>query len=109
MSYNITPKYKISLQKLRNIVSRILRNAGSSTQIAFETELRRAIRHIQIIKNTAPPGNEGDLAMVEAYKLYDRMQRLSDYPQFFQTARNINPTGLYRIAVVCIIMLVRRR
>ena len=91
MSYNITPKYKISLQKLRNIVSRILRNAGSSTQIAFETELRRAIRHIQIIKNTAPPGNEGDLAMVEAYKLYDRMQRLSDYPQFFSDSTQYKP------------------
>jgi hypothetical protein len=91
MSYNLTPKYKISLQKLRNIVSRILRNAGSSTQIAFETELRRAVRHIQIIKNTAPPGGEGDLAMVEAYKLYDRIQRLSDYPQFFSDSTQYKP------------------
>ena len=91
MRSNFTPSYKKSLQKLRNIVSRVLRNAGSSPHIAFETELRRAIRHIQIIKNTAPTGEEGDLAMVEAYRMYDRLQRLSDYPQYFSDNTQYRP------------------
>jgi len=83
--------YQKSLQKLRNIVSETLRSSGQGRQIEFDNQMRRAIRHIQIIKRNAPPDANGDLAMVEAYKLYDRLQRLSEYPTFFVDNTRKNP------------------
>ena len=35
--------------------------------------------------------NRGDLAMVEAYRLYDRLQRLSQYPTYFVDNTRKNP------------------
>ena len=83
--------YQKSLQKLRNIVSETLRSSGQGRQIEFDNQMRRAIRHIQIIKRNAPSGGTGDLAMVEAYRLYDRLQRLSQYPTYFVDNTRKNP------------------
>ena len=83
--------YQRSLQKLRNIVSETLRSSGQGRQIEFDNQMRRAIRHIQIIKRNVPSGEKGDLAMVEAYKLYDRLQRLSQYPTYFVDNTRKNP------------------
>ena len=76
-------KYEISLRKLENILSEVLRSSGNSKQLDLDNRMRRAIRHIQIIKRTAPNNEDGDLAMVKAYQIYDRLQRLSNYPQYF--------------------------
>ena len=83
--------YQKSLQKLRNIVSETLRSSGQGRQIEFDNQMRRAIRHIQIIKRNVPSGEKGDLAMVDAYKLYDRLQRLSQYPTYFVDNTRKNP------------------
>jgi len=83
--------YQKYLQKLRNIVSETLRSSGQGRQIEFDNQTRRAIRHIQIIKRTAPTNSTGDLAMVEAYRLYDRLQRLSGYPMYFADNTRKNP------------------
>ena len=91
MHHNKFHSYQKSLQKLRNIVSETLRSSGQGRQIEFDNQMRRAIRHIQIIKRNAPPDANGDLAMVEAYKLYDRLQRLSEYPTFFVDNTRKNP------------------
>jgi len=77
------PKYEVSLRKLENILSEVLRSSGNSKQLDLDNRMRRAIRHIQIIKRTAPNNEDGDLAMVKAYQVYDRLQRLSNYPQYF--------------------------
>ena len=76
-------KYEISLRKLENILSEVLRSSGNSRQLDLDNRMRRAIRHIQIIKRTAPNNEDGDLAMVKAYQVYDRLQRLANYPQYF--------------------------
>ena len=83
--------YQKSLQKLRNIVSETLRSSGQGRQIEFDNQMRRAIRHIQIIKRNVPSGEKGDLAMVETYRLYDRLQRLSEYPTYFVDNTRKNP------------------
>ena len=77
------PKYEVSLRKLENILSEVLRSSSNSRQLDLDNRMRRAIRHIQIIKRTAPNNEDGDLAMVKAYQVYDRLQRLSNYPQYF--------------------------
>ncbi len=77
------PKYEISLRKLENILSEVLRSSANSRQLDLDNRMRRAIRHIQIIKRTAPNNEDGDLAMVKAYQVYDRLQRLANYPQYF--------------------------
>ena len=76
-------KYEISLRKLENILSEVLRSSANSRQLDLDNRMRRAIRHIQIIKRTAPNNEDGDLAMVKAYQVYDRLQRLANYPQYF--------------------------
>ena len=91
MQHKKIHSYQRSLQKLRNIVSETLRSSGQGRQIEFDNQLRRAIRHIQIIKRNAPSGNTGDSAMVEAYRLYDRLQRLSQYPTYFVDNTRKNP------------------
>ena len=91
MSHKKFHSYQKSLQKLRNVVSETLRNSGHGRKIEFDNQMRRAVRHIQIIKRTAPPDSTGDLAMVEAYKLYDRLQRLSEYPTYFADNTRKNP------------------
>ena len=48
----------------------------------YEKALKRAMRFVGVIKRSAF-GIDGDRTMVEAYEIYARLQRLSDYPQFF--------------------------
>ena len=83
-------QFKTSLIKLENILGKVLRGAGRRSSIEFENELRRALRHIEIIKNTAF-GSDGDLAMIRAYEIYSRLQRLKDSPQLFSDSTKYNP------------------
>ena len=85
------PKYEISLRKLENILSEVLRSSANSRQLDLANRMRRAIRHIQIIKRTAPNNEDGDLAMVKAYQVYDRLQRLANYPQYYADNTRYTP------------------
>lgn len=89
--------YEVSSRKLENILSEALRSAGTCKQVDFERFMRRALRHIGVIKNTAPNNPAGDQAMVKAYKIYGRLQRLCNYPQYFADNTRRAPDRVVRL------------
>ena len=76
------PLYRRALKQLRNILQDVLIGYSLGGVWEYEKALKRAMRFVGVIKRSAF-GIDGDRAMVEAYEIYARLQRLSDYPQFF--------------------------
>jgi hypothetical protein len=76
------PLYRRALKQLQNILQDVLIGYSLGGVGEYEKALKRAMRFVGVIKRSAF-GIDGDRAMVEAYEIYARLQRLSDYPQFF--------------------------
>ena len=76
------PLYRRALKQLQNILQDVLIGYSLGGVGEYEKALKRAMRFVGVIKRSAF-GIDGDRAMVEAYEVYARLQRLSDYPQFF--------------------------
>jgi len=76
------PLYRRALKQLQNILQDVLIGYSLGGVGEYEKALKRAMRFVGVIKRSAH-GIDGDMAMVEAYEIYARLQRLSDYPQFF--------------------------
>jgi hypothetical protein len=84
------PLYRRALIKLRNVLQDILIGYSLGGVGEYEKALKRAMRFVGIIRKSAF-GINGDKAMVEAYEIYARLQRLSDYPQFFSDSTRKYP------------------
>ena len=84
------PIFKRALRKLENILSDCLISYTLGRVVQYEKFMQRATRCIDIIKKTAY-GAEGDKAMIEAYEVYGRLQRLSHYPQYFSDSTRKKP------------------
>ena len=73
-----------ALKALRNIELESIATLRNTGKIEFEELLRRAVTNIEAIKKYGNKFKEhGDYAIVEAYKIYQRLQRLKKTPTYF--------------------------
>ena len=73
-----------ALKALRNIEHESIATLRNTGKIEFEELLRRAVTNIETIKKHGKKFKEhGDYAIVEAYKIYQRLQRLKNTPTYF--------------------------
>lgn len=73
-----------ALKALRNIERESIATRRNTGKIEFEELLRRAVSNIETIKKYGKRFKEqGDSAIIEAYKIYQRLQRLKGDPAYF--------------------------
>ena len=73
-----------AIRALRNIEKEATATHRKTGKIEFEELLRRAVTNIESIKRYGKRFTEhGDLAIIEAYKIYQRLQRLKVNPTYF--------------------------
>tara|TARA_R100001530_G_scaffold81263_1_gene56693 strand:- start:1052 stop:1600 length:549 start_codon:yes stop_codon:yes gene_type:complete len=73
-----------ALKALRNIEHESIATRRNTGKIEFEELLRRAVNNIETIKRYGKRFKEqGDSAIIEAYKIYQRLQRLKSDPAYF--------------------------
>ena len=73
-----------ALKALRNIEHESIATRRKTGKIEFEELLRRAVSNIETIKKYGKRFKEqGVSAIIEAYKIYQRLQRLKSDPAYF--------------------------
>jgi len=73
-----------AIRALRNIEKEASATQRRTGKIEFEELLRRAVSNIESIKKYGKVyTTHGDHAIIEAYKIYQRLQRLKNNPSYF--------------------------
>ena len=82
-----------AIRALRNIEKEATATRRNTGKIEFEELLRRAVTNIESIKKYGKRFTEhGDLAIIEAYKIYQRLQRLKNNPTYFMANTHKYPS-----------------
>ena len=80
-----------AMRKLSNLPKLATATMRRSGRVELDTLMNRALKHIGVIKLYKEPKARVDRYMREAWKIYRRLQRMRDYPQYFVDNRRHNP------------------
>ena len=80
-----------AMRKLSNLPKLATATMRKSGRVELDALMNKALKHINVIKLYKAPKARVDRYMRDAWKIYRRLQRMRDYPQYFVDNRRHAP------------------
>ena len=80
-----------AMRKLKNLPRMAIAMLRNSSKVELESLMNRAIKYIEVIRLYDEPKAKVDRYMRNAWNIYNRLQRMKHYPQYFVDNKRDNP------------------